>query len=476
MAKAKAIYTVYFVFLGVFLLAAGGALYLLLGETPAPGLTGLQEATPAAGVAGGAFAATMAAGTWLFLRDRKKLLFNSALFILIFLTSLYACEITARFFVPPWPAMGLHAVNPKRGNICYDRISRARQGVKSNSWGQRDRERTLRPAPGIYRVAFVGDSFLEDSTTVPVSLGTERDLGQRNVEVLNLGVSATDPDEYFYRTKNIALPLGARLVVLFIYSGNDLGAHIRTMPAFLGICAPYPRGSFLDLAGCGALNHLIMGRDRPFFDAWFKAGDLNTREQHLGYLFSQMDDDQTRAFIFNKIPAMSAPCRDALAERLERPEMGEFFSMLRHPDAGLFRSYHLMAAFQAASVANASVANVSDKNAWVWIKRTYELCRNRHRDFALVIVPVAFQVDPRVEKQWAPLADMRKLTAPMSVAAKRLADTARATGISVIDLHGVLRGIPGTYLNMDGHWSDKGSAVVAKTMAGYLRKKIPSGR
>src|SRR5262249_30301960 len=157
-------------------------------------------------------------------------------------------EGVASVFSPGWPALGLHGVAPGAGASAWGRTAPEAGATGFNSWGQRDRERELRPRPGLLRIAFLGASLLDKSSTIPVSLATERLLGRSDVEVLNLGVSATQPDEYYYRARSIALPLGARHCVLFLYEGNDLaqGDEI-TLPSLLGIAAVYPRESVLSL-------------------------------------------------------------------------------------------------------------------------------------------------------------------------------------------------------------------------------------
>jgi len=41
--------------------------------------------------------------------------------------------------------------------------------------------------------------------------------------VINLGVSATAPDEYYYRLENIALPLAPKQVFVFITVASACG-------------------------------------------------------------------------------------------------------------------------------------------------------------------------------------------------------------------------------------------------------------
>lgn len=109
------------------------------------------------------------------------------------------------------------------------------QGIRVNSLGLRGPEVTLKPAPGVVRVACVGDSFtfghgVGDDETIPVYL--EEQLNRfgapgTRYEVLNFGVSG-------YSTRDEALVLTGRVldfepdVVLLLYCLNDPDLHPNT--------------------------------------------------------------------------------------------------------------------------------------------------------------------------------------------------------------------------------------------------------
>ena len=84
----------------------------------------------------------------------------------------------------------------------------------------------------------------------------------------------------------------------------------------------------------------------------------------------------------------------------------------------------------------------------------------------------AFQVDSRMVEQWMPLTDMRQVTHACRAAAKRFAVRAQADGIELLDLHETLQDKPGTYLNLDGHWSSKGVELVSEAISAALNKKL----
>lgn len=201
-------------------------------------------------------------GRYLFLKEGKLFIFKSIFLILLVLFTIGGCELIARFFVPSWPAVGLHGVNLKNGLSAWDEITSIQGPIDFNSWGQRDFERKTKPVDGAYRIAFVGDSIIEGWTPTPVSIATEHILQNNRLEIINLGIYATDPDEYYYRAKNVGMKLGINHCFLFFYTSNDFISK-RSMRSVLGIIAVYPRDSFFSTLHLTALNHILTNRWRP---------------------------------------------------------------------------------------------------------------------------------------------------------------------------------------------------------------------
>lgn len=461
----------------LFPFSAGGAVYLAAFDIAGP-VT--EQDRSALIVAGGLsvmlFLLVLISGVAAFRRNFKRALFGTVWCVILLLIMLASVELSLLRIMPDWPASDLHGVLPEVARGAWGRVEESQSGG-INDWGQRDRPRTLQKSAGVSRLAFIGDSFLEESTTIPLSLRVERKIGRPDVEILNLGVSATDPDEYCYRVKHVALPLECDHCVLFLFAGNDFSAPARTLPTFLGVTAVSPRGSSLRSVGLRGLNHLATNRYRPVLQTWFASGDLHTREKRLGEMMAEADDARLRDLLYSlEYPNLNPMQRDRLAARLNSPNMKPFFEMLRSPDQGLFRSYYLSAALWSASVGGGEWPPLSEAFAAHWIGSTHALCRDRGVEFTLVIIPEAFQVDNRMAEQWQPLTDMPRLTHSTRVAALRLAGWARQLDMNVIDLHDVLNDLPGTYLNLDGHWSDRGVEVVSDYLAAVLNSNMDARR
>lgn len=92
-----------------------------------------------------------------------------------------------------------------------------------NIYGFRGKDFAIDPTPGRKRVLFVGDSFTEgfggsDDDTVPVHF--ERMLAQESVEAINLGVGATNLQQYLLAARD-GVPLLRPQAVFVLIFAND---------------------------------------------------------------------------------------------------------------------------------------------------------------------------------------------------------------------------------------------------------------
>ncbi|SRR5581483_7904791 len=103
-----------------------------------------------------------------------------------------------------------------------------------NSHGWRDQEHGLSKPEGVYRIAVIGDSFVE---ALQVDLSQtfwkllERDLRSegKNVEVLGFGMSGFDVAQYFETLKHEAIQYQPDLVIVAFFSGNDVRDSVRSL-------------------------------------------------------------------------------------------------------------------------------------------------------------------------------------------------------------------------------------------------------
>jgi hypothetical protein len=213
-----------------------------------------------------------------------------------------------------------------------------------------------------------------------------------------------------------------------------------------------------------------MNRRRPVIEAWMSGAPLAAAEQQRFQMLRQASDEQMRQMLLNAGGLEGDPLA-RLAERLGREDARDLFEMLRNPDGGKFRSYYLSHALAAASGDGLWEENSTDI-AWHWTEAAARWCQRRGVGLTVVVIPEAFQVDERMREQWLPLADMRDCTSSCRRAAEMFCQRARAADLDVIDLHDSLDGSRGTYLNLDGHWSEAGVDLVATLLVRHLALRL----
>lgn len=98
-----------------------------------------------------------------------------------------------------------------------------------NSFGWRDRERSLQKPPGAYRVAFLGDSFVvalqveSDSTFLALAEDELTTRLGRPVEIMNFGRSGATQTEEFLMLQSDVMRFSPDLVAVLFVAENDIG-------------------------------------------------------------------------------------------------------------------------------------------------------------------------------------------------------------------------------------------------------------
>ena len=416
-------------------------------------------------------ALAVALNLWLYRRRGRDHLFSTVLAVLVMLATIYGAEAVARLFAPGWPARGLHAVNPLVAEAGWS-LAISRPGALGvNGWGQRDLERDETPPDGRRRMVFVGDSILETSVLVPVSVVVEEKMKDQGIETVNLGVAASAPDEYFWRLKNIGLALGAERAVVFLYAGNDW-IDGPTLPTFHGIAAPYPRDSVLETVGLAAINHHLMWKERPLIRAWFSGAEkLLARENKKFEEFRRTPDKDIPEILARYF---QPKYRDRVLSFLSQRDLGDFYAGLRDPDAGLYRSYYLNWALKYLGFSvplNTRVNERAIQYVFGLLEAMQALCRDRGVELTVVLSPEASQVDPRFRAYWANISLLHLGLYYKKITSDRIKALALQAGMDVLDLHEALKEAPGTYLNLDGHWTEKGVEMAAAAIAAHFREE-----
>lgn len=132
----------------------------------------------------------------------------------------------------------LRGPDPVRGwkllpdEVAFQRTADYSVQVAVNSLGLRDVEHAYEPAPGVFRIVVLGDSYME-AYQVPLEQSLPRlleaALAGRSVEVINLGVGGYGTTQEFLALRDEGLRYQPDLVLLAFYPGNDILNNSRPL-------------------------------------------------------------------------------------------------------------------------------------------------------------------------------------------------------------------------------------------------------
>lgn len=305
--------------------------------------------------------------------------------------------------------------------------SRTYFGATPNSGGFYDEEWAPRAAPGVRRVAVLGDSYTVGMVPLADNYVTVADqaLGP-SIELLNLGIVHTAVPEYVQVLRSEALRLAPELVVLSFYIGNDIHEDWATGP--------------FSEAGSKALHALrvlaLVSRSSEPYEQVF-AMETMIREE----------PDGTRT----ELPLMTEE------KHVERE--------WKHLDA-LFRD----------------PPNHRTRSAWRDTERAIrlfvEICRKERLPVVATIAPDEIQVVPalfeRVLREHAAMPGEFDLEYPN----RRLAALFAELGVPVLDFLPALREAEArapTYHLRAVHWNRHGNAAAAAALAEWLPAQLDAG-
>jgi hypothetical protein len=412
----------------------------------------------------------------------RRAVFGSIFALILCGTTLIGIEALASFLAPAWPARAL------RWNAPINPISAAREPYASrpwmaepfNSWGMRDKERSIAKDPAFHaRTVVIGDSFVEASfarQSLPASM--EGALG--GVEAVNLGISATDPPSYYYRLRDVGLKLSPDVVLLFVYMGNDFvlpGEEFGAsrIPPLIGesegwslLGTVMPRARWLAKNRWPAVEALWQRHPPPNEEALLwqvahqpRAAALTQLSEHVRAYYKPQLPLRTIEEVFAR--GNDRFWRD-LEDQSADPEflLGWTLDSLLVWETGTFPVPSNLAQAHAITPDAAIDATLS------WIVAMERLAASSGVRLETFIVPVA-SVDPEYSEFWQPWPRSYAWNYICDDREERLVSLAAQAGLHLIRLREDLIGERGTYRKRDGHWTEKGQAIVARRVARELR-------
>ncbi|MBS0222759.1 MAG: hypothetical protein JSR91_18680 [Proteobacteria bacterium] len=397
-------------------------------------------------------------------------------------------EFGASFLTPPWPAYELRPVVASSSVVRQIKtLADAPETIPFyNSWGLKDQERSVeRPAGVRFRSVFVGDSFLEGSFNLtPLSEVVAKDWAERGIkdsEAINLGVSATGPPQYYYRIKNVALGLHPDAILEMFYSGNDFGSEGLSFWSLPALVAERPEPSLLG-AVAPHLDWLVVNRlglsefgsgNRTIPNEFDTLNDIvkRPRAERVGLLADYFQKNYYPNIDRKVLEEVLGRGGDAFWQPYERTDDEREF-LQGWLFAGIIEREILHPEWNAPKD-DAEADRLVDKAridaTASWLVAADRLAAKKGIKFLLAIAPMA-SVDPRYADYWKPWPRFYSYNLMCEANRRRLVAELRKRGLHPVDLADVLTGVAGTYRLTDGHWTERGTAIVARRIAEELLK------
>lgn len=392
--------------------------------------------------------------------------------VLLIGAALAGSEVIASFIVPSWPARDMRPIEVTSSpEVAY------------NDWALRDRPRSFERPPDVhFRSILVGDGFLEGAfVRAPLSSFVERRLaasGRTGAEAVNFGVSETGPRHYYYRIRNVGLALKPDAIVLAVYAGNDFvttpfGGWMRPpiaelpLPSLLG--APAPRTTWLAVNRLGLSE---LGRKRRVGD-----GEFAQLNEWLELPADERLDRVVQHLKRNRHPRLS---EEVIREILSRGGDRFWTAFLRpYPDREFLagRLLSRMIEWETGNWPMPRDAEEADRLAGTpmvdetlsWLVAADRLAKENGVQLVVMLIPVG-TVDPAYVDFWRPWPKYFSTALSADARHRRLAVKLRQTAVPFFDLRDDLGGVPGTYRLTDGHWTERGTEIVAGRVARELMK------
>jgi hypothetical protein len=406
----------------------------------------------------------------------KRIFFGVAFSALLVAVTLVGIEIIAGYFAPSWPQRAMRSAPVTPGN-----------GV--NSWGMNDRERSIAKSAAVrFRGVFVGDSFVDlrfNDQTLPEAVeNLAHEAGVKGLESINLGVVATDPRSYYYRTRDVALSISPDALLLFFFAGNDFideGFHDHWLPPLVN---ESPGGSMLGLI-MPRTDWAIVNR----FDLsdFFRGNKSIPNERAILNAIVDEPQPQRTSDLVRHMRKYYFPDLgdERLTEILSRGGDRFWMAFRRR---GQDREYldgwlpHAMInaeliddpAKRIRTLADAAAMDSEPKikATLSWLVATKQLADARRIPFRVFVIPPG-SVAPDFVDHWKPWPRFFAWYLLCDARHQRLVQELAGAGVQAVDLRPLLAGVPGTYRLSDGHWTEKGILMVAHRVLAELGPLMP---
>ena len=340
-----------------------------------------------------------------------------------------------------------------------------------NKLGFLDKERSFM-ADGKFHILFIGDSFMEifGDSIVPMCEQITNQNNGNNIECINLGESATDPIDYYWRLRNIGMLLMPDMIALFIFEENDFISEERFLKGMRDnkLVTLYPQQSLFSrffpriTAAIGLINLTVR---KLLFEIRPWIGQKQWSEL--------TDDEKEIKFMHLIVLKANVP---------EKRAVDYVNNLSSETKKFIFRSRYLPGYYLDPGMKSVFSGGKSSKNGMI-VKTKYtvkaiiaiqEVLRNSNKNAKLCVffIPSAAKVDPVYRASFNDIFKTDYSSRSIGVGQGEYAlffETLWSAGITVYDLSECLLGIPDTY-SFDGHWNNKGMKIASEYVSAKLLK------
>lgn len=328
---------------------------------------------------------------------------------------------------------------------------------KINSFGYRDRERTLEKPQSVYRVAVLGDSYTEArqvdmdkgfTALAEVDLNRSHCLGSSTVEVLNFGVPGYGTGQELIQLRERVWQFKPDMIVLQFHAGNDLYNNYRELNVSPPELAPY----FVLKDGKLELDNSF-NQGRAYSPTYIKqkgmAADITNRSTLLLLVYKWM---RSRAQSSEQARLADPQAKSAVDPTAPPPEYQRFLSFL--PPA-------IPSMMEAWNVTEALIGEFANE------------VREHRLPLLIMVVPTAHQLkDPEEREAYRAQFKIESL----EYADDRIEKVASADGIPVLRLTTSLieetqrtgNKMTGFPNSAQGHFNEYGHIVVARELVNSI--------
>jgi len=383
-----------------------------------------------------------------FLKNLALVVASVLLFAVALEVSLRITGVQPDFFYQLDPDVSATFLPNKKGWYVFGADGGRRQWIEINAYGYRDREWRIEKDEGSFRIALLGDSYIAG---VEVALehrisgllethATQAAQSGRSYEIMNFGVVGYGTAQELETFRHRVLQFDPDMAILFIYLGNDLFNNSRELD-------PEPNRLHYTFDDSGHLVRLPFTISDNFIKRWL-------RQHSKAYLFlrDRIKTVQALSRALQKVGLI----QETLPPGYESKQPGS--DLLQGSQYLLDTPPPIERAWQITEALIGELAHLSFENSI---------------PFRLVIIPT------KEEILNVPPATLKTSQVDMQKSIKRMDEVCQSLEIDCFQLVDAFRDpkvpVEECFIADEGHWTEKGHAVAARAVSGWLRESLGLG-